>query len=71
MSELRKQIKEAGIDEIIDDQEFVEVENSFIREYCKERKFNISKEDMKEIENRGMVDGFNFWKSEYEAEHCR
>ena len=56
------------IDDISDDQEFTETESDFIRNYCIERNFNISEEDMKEINNRGLDDSFEFWKNEFENE---
>ena len=68
MSELAKAIKQAGIDDIVDDQEFVEAENDFVRDYCIERNFNISDEDRSEISNRGMDDAFEDWENEFENE---
>ena len=67
-SELKRAIKDVGIDDISDDQEFTETESDFIRNYCIERNFNISEEDMKEINNRGLDDSFEFWKNEFENE---
>lgn len=65
VSELAKSIAEIGIDDIVDDQEFIEAENEFIREYCIERNFDISEDDMNEIRNRGLDDRFDFWKNEF------
>ena len=68
VGELTKAIADAEIDDIEDDQEFVEAENDFIRNYCIERNFNISEEDMNEIRERAMEDAFDFWKNEFENE---
>ena len=65
---LAEEIKKARIDDIIDDQEFVEEENSFIRDYCEERNFDLSDEDRKEISNRGMDDALEFWEDEWRKE---
>lgn len=64
-SELAKAFEISGIDDIVDDQEFIEEENEFLREYCKERNFNLSEEDLEEISNRGMDDAFESWKDEF------
>ena len=64
-SELAKAFEAPGIDDIVDDQEFIEEENEFLRENCKERNFNLSKEDLEEISNRGMDDAFEDWKDEF------
>ena len=66
VGELTKAISDAGIDDIEDNQEFVDAENDFIRNYCIERNFNISEEDMNEIRERAMEDAFDFWKNEFE-----
>lgn len=63
MSNLKELLKE--IDKIEDDQEFMERENDFVREYCIEHDFNLSDDDMNEIENRGLSDGYEFWKNEF------
>ena len=68
MSELAKAIRQAGIDDIVDDEEFVEAENDFIREYCIKHNFDISEKDMNEIRNRGMDDAFEDWKYEFKIE---
>lgn len=65
MSGLAKALAGSGIDDIVDDQKFMESENEFIRDYCVERNFNLSEEDMEEIHNRGMGDAFEFWRNEF------
>lgn len=64
---LQAALKNSGIDNIEDDQEFIERENEFIREYCIKHKFQISQEDMAEIKSRGMADTFVFWKEEFNS----
>lgn len=64
-SELAEAFEVSGIDDIVDDQEFIEEENEFLREYCEKRNFNISEEDLEEISNRGMDDAFESWKDEF------
>ena len=51
---LKEEIERAGIDKIEDDQEFVKTEFEFIRDYCKERNFNLFKEDIDTIFQRGL-----------------
>ena len=55
----------SGIDEIEDDQEFIEMENEILREYCIEKNFKLPDEDMEEIIQRGMEDAYEFWKGEF------
>lgn len=62
---LAEEIEKAGIDDIVDDQDFVEEENSFIRNYCEKRNFNLSDEDRREISNRGMDCALEFWEEEF------
>lgn len=64
-SELAEAFEVSGIDDIVDDQEFIEEENEFLREYCKKRNFILSEEDLEEISNRGMDDAFESWKDEF------
>jgi len=53
---LKERLKE--IDKIKDDQQFMENEYDAAMEYCRERNFNISDEDMKTIISRGLDDSF-------------
>ena len=55
------------IDKIEDDQEFMERENDVIKEYCIEHNFNLSEDDINEIRNRGLSDGFEFWQNEFSS----
>lgn len=64
-SELAEAFEVSGIDDIVDDQVFIEEENEFLREYCEKRNFNLSEEDLEEISNRGMDDAFESWKDEF------
>lgn len=62
---LKKIIEESGIDNIKDDEEFMEEENELIREYCINSNFNLSEEDLDEIKNRGLLDALEYWKNEF------
>lgn len=62
---LKKIIEESGIDNIKNDEEFMEEENELIREYCINSNFNLSEEDLNEIKNRGLLDALEYWKNEF------
>lgn len=59
---LRKYLEENEIDQIEDDQEFMEEEYDAIKEYCENCGYSISDEDLEVIESRGLLDSFNYWK---------
>lgn len=59
---LRKYLEENEIDQIEDDQEFMEEEYDAIKEYCENYGYSISDEDLEVIEGRGLLDSFNYWK---------
>ncbi len=65
MSKLLEYLHENKIDQIPDDQEFVEAEYDAVMEYCIERNFNISDEDMKTIISRALEDSFYNCKEYY------
>ena len=58
-------ITEERIDDIEDDQEFCEAENELIREYCINKNFRLSKEDLRTIRSRGLSGAIDAWKELY------
>ena len=62
MSELSKYLQEQGIDQIEDDEEFCREEYAAVHQYCKEKNFELSKDDLQEIINRGIDYSFEIWK---------
>lgn len=61
MSDLNKYLMENGIDDIEDDEEFCRAEHEAIYNYCAEKDFNLSDEDIQTIYERGMEDALDFW----------
>ena len=64
MNELEKILNE--LSSIIDDQEYMEKEFEVVREYCKERNFELSEDELKTIRTIGLEDWIADWMSEYE-----
>ena len=64
MNELEKILNE--LSSIIDDQEYMEKEFEAVREYCKERNFELSEDELKIIRTIGLEDWIADWRSEYE-----
>lgn len=62
---LREYLKEQKIDQIEDDVEFCDKEYDVIMDYCIERKFLISDEDLTCIVNRGMNDSYEYRRAQY------
>lgn len=58
---LAKYLEENEIDQIEDDQEFIEAEYEAIREYCKDCNCSISDEDLDIIKSRGLEESFLYW----------
>lgn len=58
ISELYNYLHELKIDQITDDEEFIEAEHDAAMEYCTARNFNVSDEDMKTIIARALEDSF-------------
>ena len=58
MSKLLAYLHENKIDQIPDEDEFMEAEYNAVMDYCRERNFNVSDEDMKTIISRGLEDDF-------------
>lgn len=63
MSRLREFLQNREIDQIEDDEEFCKEEYDAIFDYCTEKNFEVSEDDMQEIINRGLEDSFDFWKN--------
>ena len=59
MSNLLEYLHKNKIDQISDDQDFMETEYNAVMDYCRERNFNVSDEDMKTIISRSLEDSFN------------
>ncbi len=66
MSELSEYLKNEGIDQIEDDEEFCQAESEAVYNYCLEKDFNLSDEDMRTIYARALKDSFDFWKENRE-----
>lgn len=62
---LREYLKELKIDQIEDDVEFCDKEYNAIMDYCTERKFLITDDDLACIVNRGLNDSFEYRRAEY------
>lgn len=62
---LREYLKEQKIDQIEDDAEFCDKEYDVIMDYCKERKFLISDEDLTCIVNRCLNDSYEYRRAQY------
>ena len=62
---LREHLKEQQVDQIEDDEEFCKKEYETVMEYCMEKKFLITEDDLFCIVNRGLNDSYEFQRSEY------
>ena len=62
---LRKHLEDNRIDFIKDDNKFIEAEYNAVFTYCVNCMYNISKEDMKEIESRGLSGAYIERKNYY------
>lgn len=51
---LAEVLEDLGIDEISDDQDFMEAEYEAVRDYCKERGCVLNKEDLETVRARGL-----------------
>lgn len=49
-----------------DDQQYMEREFEVVREYCKERNFELSEDELKTIRAIGLEDWIADWRNEYE-----
>lgn len=62
---LREYLKEQKIDQIEDDAEFCDKEYNAIMDYCTERKFLITDDDLVCIVNRGLNDSYEYRRAQY------
>ncbi len=62
---LRKYLDENKIDQIEDDQEFVESEYTAIQTYCENCGYVLDQDDIEVIKDRGLKTSFDFWKETY------
>lgn len=58
---LRHYIDLLGVDDIEDDQKFVEAEYEAIHDYCLNHKFLLTEDDMRVVYERGLVECFEDW----------
>ena len=52
------------LNNIEDDEEFMLAEYSAAQSYCEEHKFELSNDDLEEIEARGLMESFVIWKEQ-------
>lgn len=62
---LNKYLEDNKIDQIADDQEFMEAEYDAIQTYCEICGYSISDEDLEVIMSRGLDGSFINWKQTY------
>lgn len=62
---LKEYLEKNKIDQIEDDQEFIEAEYNAIRTYCETCGYDITKNDLDSIEDRGLGESFINWKQIY------
>lgn len=62
---LKKYLEENKIDQMEDDQEFMEIEYNVIQAYCENCGYYITNEDLCAIKSRGLEESFLNWKEAY------
>ena len=62
---LRKYLEDNKIDEIEDDQKFMEEEYNAVQAYCEICGYSITDTDLKTIQSRGLEESFTNWKQTY------
>lgn len=62
---LRKYLEENKIDQIEDDQEFMESEYNAVQTYCEIIGYLITDDDLETIKSRGLEESFINWKETY------
>lgn len=62
---LKEYLKENKVDQIEDDEEFCKKEHETVMEYCREKKFLVTDDDLFCIINRGLNDSYEFQRAEY------
>lgn len=61
---LRKYLEDNKIDQIKDDQEFVDAEYDAIQAYCEMCGYSITEDDLEVIQSRGLEESFINWKEQ-------
>lgn len=62
---LRKYLEDNKIDQIENDQEFMEAEYNAIQTYCENCGYSITEADLNIVKSRGLEDSFINWKQIY------
>ena len=62
---LKKYLEDNKIDQIEDDQEFMEAEYNAVQTYCEICGYSITAADLKTIKSRGLEESFSDWKQTY------
>lgn len=62
---LRKYLEDNGIDQIKEDQTFMEAEYHAVHEYCENCGYLMTDEDLEVIRGRGLEESFINWKTAY------
>lgn len=65
---LRKYLEDNGIDQIKEDQIFMEAEYHAVREYCEKCGYLMTDEDLEVIRGRGLEESFINWRTAYVEE---
>lgn len=65
---LQRYLKENKIDEIEDDQEFMEAEYNAVQTYCEDCGYSITDDDLETIKARGLEESYTDWKEAYEED---
>ena len=62
---LQRYLEEIKIDEIEDDQEFMEAEYNAIQTYCEDCGYSITGDDLDTIRARGLEEAYMEWEQTY------
>lgn len=68
MTTLRKYLEDNGIDQIKEDQTFMEAEYHAVRKYCEICGYLMTGADLEVIKARGLEESFTNWKTAYVEE---
>ena len=80
MNELDKLLVE--VDKIEDDEEWIEAEHDTVQQYCEDKNYKMTEDEMKTIRSRGLEESFEDWvefkkwkekedSMDYILEYCR
>lgn len=64
MGDLSKLLEET-VDQIEDDEKFMETEYDIIHQYCREHRYQLTESDMATIVGRGLECSYTTWKRAY------